>query len=85
MQPQVHDRRGSRMREPQQTLRPLESGSGEPEFVEFWPAGTVARGRFRCTACGNAVDVKFVLPRCLMCDARLWEREETSPYLGAVT
>ena len=50
------------------------------EFVEFWPAGTVASGRFRCTACGNSSHVKFVLPRCQTCGERLWEREETSAY-----
>jgi hypothetical protein len=68
------------MSEPQ-ALRPLGSGLSEHEYVEFWPAGTMATGRFRCAACGNGVDAKFVLPRCLMCGERLWEREESSPYL----
>ena len=70
------------MREPQQTLRPVGTGLSDREYVEFWPAGTVAKGRFRCTACGNGVDVKFVLPRCQQCDERLWEREESSSYAG---
>jgi len=56
----------------------------ERDYVEFWPAGTIASGRFRCTACGNAADVKFVVPRCLMCGERLWEREESSGY-AAIT
>ena len=68
------------MSEPQQTLRAVESGSRH--YVEFWPAGTVAKGRFRCTACGTSMDVEFVLPRCQACDERLWEREESSPYAG---
>jgi hypothetical protein len=68
------------MREPQQALRSLGSDVTEPEYVEFWPAGTVATGRFRCTACGNGVDVKFVVPRCQLCGERLWEREESSGY-----
>ena len=68
----------------QETLRVVGSGLTEREYVEFWPAGTVAKGRFRCTACGTPVDVKFVLPRCASCEGRLWEREESSPYVGAL-
>jgi hypothetical protein len=45
-------------------------------YVEFWPAGVAARGRFICTACGNGVNVRQVLPRCLLCGERLWERVE---------
>ena len=70
------------MREPQRTLRAVEGGTSARDYVEFWPAGTVAKGRFRCTACGASMDVKFVLPRCQECDERLWEREESSPYAG---
>jgi hypothetical protein len=69
------------MREPEQTLRPLGSGVTERDYVEFWPAGTMAKGRFRCTACGNAVDVKFVVPRCQLCQEGLWEREASSGYV----
>jgi hypothetical protein len=68
----------------QQTLRSVGSGVTEREYVEFWPAGTVAKGRFRCTACGTPTDVKFVLPRCASCAGRLWEREQSSPYVGAL-
>jgi hypothetical protein len=71
------------MREPQQTLRTVSTGLSDRDYVEFWPAGTVAKGRFRCTACGNAVDVKFVLPRCQQCKERLWERDESSSYAEA--
>ena len=69
------------MTEPQQVVGPREAGSAEPEYVEFWPAGAIAVGRFRCTACGNAVKVRQVLPRCMLCGEGLWEREESSPYV----
>jgi hypothetical protein len=46
----------------------------ELDYVEFWPAGIAATGRFVCAACGNAVNVRQVLPRCMMCGERLWER-----------
>jgi hypothetical protein len=68
------------MLEPQHTVGPHRGGLTERAYVEFWPAGTMAHGRFRCAACGNAVNAKHVLPRCLLCGERLWEREETSPY-----
>jgi hypothetical protein len=48
----------------------------EDEYVEFWPAGSRAKGSFSCTACGNVVTVREVLPRCAMCGERLWERSE---------
>src|SRR6266545_4373529 len=52
----------------------------EEEYVEFWPPGTAAEGRFCCTACGNSVSVRLVLPRCMLCGERLWERAERSPF-----
>jgi predicted RNA-binding Zn-ribbon protein involved in translation (DUF1610 family) len=64
------------MREPQH----LRAVVPEGEYVEFWPAGTVAAGRFRCTACGGAMHVKYVVPACPTCGERLWEREESSAY-----
>ena len=63
-----------------ETQQATGSGLSEREYVEFWPAGTIATGRFYCTACGNAVDVKRVVPRCMLCGERLWERAESSPY-----
>jgi hypothetical protein len=58
------------------------SPAAPDEFVEFWPAGTRAKGRFRCTACGNAITVREVLPRCAVCNERLWERGLWSPFGG---
>ena len=53
------------------------------EYVEFWPAGTLAKGQFACAACGNRVTVHQVLPRCMVCGERLWERVDWSPFLAS--
>jgi hypothetical protein len=52
------------------------------DYVEFWPAGAVTSGRFRCTACGNSSNVQHVLPRCRTCGSRLWEREKPPANAG---
>jgi hypothetical protein len=49
-------------------------------YVAFWPAGTHAKGCFRCAACGGAVTVLQVLPSCNVCGERLWERAAWSPF-----
>jgi len=61
-------------------LRVSSATAAEDEYVEFWPAGTSAKGQFSCTACGNRVTVHQVLPRCMLCDERLWERADWSPF-----
>jgi hypothetical protein len=43
-------------------------------------AGTLAKGQFACTTCGNRVTVHQVLPRCMVCGERLWERADWSPF-----
>jgi hypothetical protein len=50
----------------------------EWDYVEFWPAGVAASGYFRCAACDNVVRVRQVLPRCMLCGERLWERAEST-------
>ena len=70
------------MREPHRALRTVATGESEREYVDFWPAGAVATGRFRCTACGGATEVTYVVPACPQCGERLWEREASSPYAG---
>ena len=65
--------------EPETVLRAVGTAT-EREYVEFWPAGAVAIGRFRCTACGEVASVKFVLPSCDRCGERLWERVGSSGY-----
>ena len=61
-------------------LRVSPASAGEDEYVEFWPAGTLAKGQFACTAYGNRVTVHQVLPRCMVCGERLWERADWSPF-----
>jgi hypothetical protein len=46
--------------------------------VEFWPAGVATSGWFLCAACGNTVIVRQVLPRCMLCGERLWERAQVN-------
>jgi len=65
-------------------LRAL-SAAADDEYVEFWPAGALAKGQFSCTACGNRITVYQVLPRCTVCGERLWERAEWSPFARADT
>jgi len=52
----------------------------DDEYVAFWPAGTHAKGCFRCAACGGVVTVLQVLPSCSVCGERLWERAASSPF-----
>jgi len=61
-------------------IRVSSATGAEDEYVQFWPAGAVGKGRFSCTACGNRVTVHQVLPRCRVCGEGLWERAEWSPF-----
>jgi hypothetical protein len=61
-------------------VRVAEAGAEVDEYVEFWPAGTLAKGQFCCAACGNQVTVHQVLPGCMVCGERLWERVDWSPF-----
>jgi predicted RNA-binding Zn-ribbon protein involved in translation (DUF1610 family) len=65
-------------------LRASSATVADDEYVEFWPAGALAKGQFSCTACGNRVTVHEVLPRCTVCGERLWERAEWSPFAAAI-
>jgi len=66
-------------------LRVSSAIAGEDEYVEFWPAGTLAKGQFSCAACENRVIVHQVLPRCMVCGERLWERAEWTPFARSET
>ena len=66
-------------------LRASSAAAADDEYVEFWPAGGLAKGQFSCTACGNRVTVRQVLPRCTVCGERLWERAEWSPFARSDT
>jgi hypothetical protein len=50
------------------------------DFVEFWHAGTRAQGSFRCVDCGFGLATVHLLPRCVSCGGRYWERPNTSPF-----
>jgi len=61
-------------------LRVSSATDAGDEYVQFWPAGALAKGQFSCTACGNRVTVHQVLPRCTTCGEWLWERADWSPF-----
>jgi hypothetical protein len=58
------------------TTEPSRRAELDGDYVEFWPAGTAAKGDFECTVCGNRVRVRHVLPRCMLCGMALWERPQ---------
>jgi hypothetical protein len=60
----------------EESLKVSSARATDEEYVEFWPAGTLANGQFSCAACGNRVTVQQALPRCMMCGERLWERAD---------
>ena len=66
------------MDEPGDGPTPVMDVDYEGDYVEFWPAGVAASGRFSCAACGNLVTVRMVVPRCMLCGERLWERITSS-------
>jgi hypothetical protein len=70
------------MHEPGDVTEATRADEAEGDYVEFWPAGIAATGWFRCAACGNQVNVRQVVPRCMLCGERLWERAVVSQ--GAV-
>ena len=50
------------------------------EFVDFWEAGSTAKGVFSCVACGRTIGCASRLPACPSCDGRLWEAAWSSPF-----
>jgi hypothetical protein len=62
--------------EPGEGTKPVALVEDERDYVEFWPAGVATSGWFLCAACGNTVIVRQVLPRCMLCGERLWERAQ---------
>jgi hypothetical protein len=61
---------------PGERTRPAERAADERDYVEFWPAGIATCGWFLCAGCGATVIVQKVLPRCMLCGERLWERAQ---------
>ena len=64
--------------EPGEVTKPVALVEDERDYVEFWPAGVATSGWFLCAACGNTVIVRQVLPRCMLCGERLWERAQAT-------
>ena len=46
----------------------------------IWPAGSRAKGEFRCAGCGYGVTVYKVLPECPMCRGTSWQRVPWRPF-----
>ena len=67
---------GVEVHESREAIEPAGRVDDERDYVEFWPAGVATSGWFVCAACGNAVIVRQVLPRCMLCGERLWERAQ---------
>jgi rubrerythrin len=53
---------------------------GDGDYVQFWEAGTQAKGEFHCSDCGYGVTVQARLPVCPMCAGRGWEQSTWSPF-----
>ena len=53
------------------------------DFVQFWQAGTPAKGEFSCSECGYGVTVQTKLPACPMCGGRAWEQSPWGPQARA--
>jgi hypothetical protein len=52
----------------------------EGDFVEFFAAGTHARGVFECVSCEHvAITYDFLTP-CAACGEKLWERATWAPF-----
>jgi hypothetical protein len=64
------------VQEPGEGTKPAGRVDDERDYVEFWPAGVATSGWFLCAGCGNTVIVRQVLPRCMLCGERLWERAQ---------
>jgi hypothetical protein len=61
-------------------VRRLEVGDVERDYVDFWPAGSRAKGEFRCSDCRYGIVVTAGLPTCPMCGSEVWESAEWSPF-----
>jgi hypothetical protein len=69
-------------REVEVTAQPQQPSPREHDgdFVEFFSAGTIAKGMFECVACQRLTVSVAVLEHCGNCGATLWERAEWSPF-----
>jgi len=53
------------------------------DAVDFYEAGTRAKGQYRCSGCGYGITVHDELPLCPMCAETVWEQAAWSPFLNA--
>lgn len=58
----------------------LSVSEADADYVDFWPAGSQAKGEFRCADCGYGAVVTAALPRCPMCGCESWETTSWSPF-----
>ena len=50
------------------------------DYIEFLPAGSPAKGQYRCSGCGYGVTVHDELPTCPMCGGLEWELSAWTPF-----
>jgi hypothetical protein len=50
------------------------------DYVEFFRAGTWAKGVFQCVSCQWVLVTSEVLRPCPTCGEKLWERADWSPF-----
>ena len=62
--------------QPQQTPQMAHDG----DYVEFFRAGTRAKGMFQCVSCQAVVVALGALGRCGACGDTLWESADWSPF-----
>ena len=66
-------------------LRTVTEAVRADEYVEFWSAGSTARGLFSCVGCGQTVRSAHQLPSCPNCEGVLWEKPFSSPFTQSGT
>ncbi len=62
------------------TTQPQQPSEYEGDFVEFFSAGTPAKGMFECVSCQCLVVSFAVLEPCAACGEKLWEAADWSPF-----
>jgi len=55
-------------------------GATTDGYVQFWAAGTTAKGEFHCSECGYGITIVRALPVCPMCGGTSWEQSQWSPF-----
>jgi hypothetical protein len=53
------------------------------DVMQFFAAGTPAKGEYHCSDCGYGVTVFRQLPVCPMCACKTWEQASWSPFARA--